>query len=171
MFDTILGLPLHPLVIHVVVVFVPLAALATIGYAVLPRRRAQLRWPTLGLALVAGVAAAVADRSGEALQVRVFQSLNSASPTFGQTVAQINTHVTDGKLTAKIAVALFVVVAVATLWSLTPTPPSFLTSFATSRFVSVTSVIVLLAAATAALVMVVVAGHTGATAVWSHLVG
>lgn len=39
------GLPLHPLVVHAVVVLVPLTLLAAIGFAVLPRQRWLLRWP------------------------------------------------------------------------------------------------------------------------------
>ena len=39
------GVPLHPLVVHAVVVFAPLAALFGIAYAVLPNWRWALRWP------------------------------------------------------------------------------------------------------------------------------
>ena len=47
------GLPLHVLVVHSAVVFGPLAALAGIAYAVLPRYRDRLRWVT---AVVVGIA-------------------------------------------------------------------------------------------------------------------
>src|SRR4051794_28553737 len=50
------GLPLHPLVVHAAVVFVPLAALAAILYALVPRWRDQLRWPMVVLVLVATAA-------------------------------------------------------------------------------------------------------------------
>ena len=48
------GLPLHPLVVHAAVIFGPLAALAALVYAVVPRWRDRLRWPMVALALVAG---------------------------------------------------------------------------------------------------------------------
>jgi uncharacterized membrane protein len=61
------GLPLHPLVVHVAVVFVPLAALAGLGYVV-PRWRALLRWPMLVAALVAAATVQVSVMSGEDLK-------------------------------------------------------------------------------------------------------
>lgn len=42
--DTVLGVPLHPLVAHVVVMFVPLAALGTIAVAAVPRWRSTNGW-------------------------------------------------------------------------------------------------------------------------------
>jgi hypothetical protein len=61
------GLPLHPLVVHAAVVFVPLTALAGLGYVV-PRWRALLRWPMLVAALIAAGAVQVAVMSGEDLK-------------------------------------------------------------------------------------------------------
>lgn len=57
------GLPLHPLVVHAAVVFGPLAALAALAYLV-PPWRDYLRWPMVGLALVATGAVVVAYLSG-----------------------------------------------------------------------------------------------------------
>jgi hypothetical protein len=50
MFDEILGLPVHPLVIHAAVVFIPLLAAVAAAYAVLPRQRARLGWAVVLLA-------------------------------------------------------------------------------------------------------------------------
>jgi glucan phosphoethanolaminetransferase (alkaline phosphatase superfamily) len=61
------GVPLHPLVIHAVVVFVPLAALAAIAMAV-PRWRWLARWPALLLTIGATAATYVAKISGADLQ-------------------------------------------------------------------------------------------------------
>ena len=61
------GIPLHPLVIHAVVVFVPLAALAAIAMSV-PKWRWLARWPALLLTLFATVTSFVATRSGEQLK-------------------------------------------------------------------------------------------------------
>ncbi len=57
------GVPLHPLVIHAVVVFVPLAAIAAIAMS-LPKWRWLARWPALLLTLGATAACFVATRSG-----------------------------------------------------------------------------------------------------------
>jgi len=42
-FEQLLGLPAHPLLLHATVVFVPLLALGTIAYAVVPRLRRRVR--------------------------------------------------------------------------------------------------------------------------------
>ena len=61
------GVPLHPLVIHAVVVFVPLAALAAIAMSV-PKWRWLARWPALLLTLGATAATFVAKLTGAAPQ-------------------------------------------------------------------------------------------------------
>src|SRR3954464_13497919 len=60
------GTPLHPLVIHAVVVFVPLAAIAAIALAI-PKYRWLARWPALVLTLGATAATYVAKLSGRDL--------------------------------------------------------------------------------------------------------
>ncbi len=60
-------MPLHPLVVHAVVVLGPLAALAGLAFAAVPRWRWLLRWPLVALALVTAAAAFLATLSGEAL--------------------------------------------------------------------------------------------------------
>jgi hypothetical protein len=47
------GLPLHPLVVHAAVVFLPLASLLALVYAAVPRWRWATRWPLVGLTAVA----------------------------------------------------------------------------------------------------------------------
>lgn len=66
MFDTILGLPAHPLVVHGVVVLLPLMALVTLVVALRQSWRERLAWPVVVLnALVLGMTFA-AKQSGEA---------------------------------------------------------------------------------------------------------
>lgn len=67
MFDEFGGLPLHPLVIHVVVLSIPLTLVLAIAFA-LSRFRAWTRW-VLALVAVGSLGATlVAKESGEALQ-------------------------------------------------------------------------------------------------------
>ncbi|MGH3453217.1 MAG: DUF2231 domain-containing protein, partial [Nocardioidaceae bacterium] len=61
------GLPLHPLVVHAVVVLVPLLALVAVLFLV-PRFRRSLRWPMVLLAIVALVSTFVARESGKNLK-------------------------------------------------------------------------------------------------------
>ena len=71
MFDLISGLPIHPLVIHGVVVLGPLAALLAIAYAARPAWRRGLQYPPAGLAVLSAVLGFVATQSGEALEHRI----------------------------------------------------------------------------------------------------
>ncbi|MBV9830859.1 MAG: hypothetical protein JOZ82_04630, partial [Marmoricola sp.] len=62
------GLPLHPLVVHAAVVFVPLAAIAVGVYALASRWRWALRWPMAVLAVLAALAVQLAAMSGDNLK-------------------------------------------------------------------------------------------------------
>jgi uncharacterized membrane protein len=57
------GLPLHVLVVHATVVFVPLAALAALAF-LMPSWRDRVRWPMVVLAVVATGAVVLAYYSG-----------------------------------------------------------------------------------------------------------
>ena len=62
------GLPLHPLIVHATVVLVPLVALVSIGFAVLPRWRWLSRWPSaLGAVLLVPLAF-LTVKSGQTLE-------------------------------------------------------------------------------------------------------
>ena len=61
-FDLVAGLPMHPLVVHVAVVILPLSALALIALVLVPRLRRPLGWLTLAGLAVGAVAAFVAAK-------------------------------------------------------------------------------------------------------------
>ncbi len=67
-FALVQGLPIHPLVVHAAVVFIPLAALGVLLMAVWPKFGARFGWIVWALALFATGAAFVAKESGEALE-------------------------------------------------------------------------------------------------------
>lgn len=68
MFDTFAGLPLHPLVIHAVVVGIPLMAIVTIVVAVRRDLRERFSWWVAGANVVLFLVSLVAKESGESLQ-------------------------------------------------------------------------------------------------------
>lgn len=71
LFDTIAGLPVHPLVVHFAVVLLPLATAGVIASILLPKLRSRyLGLSVVGVLLGTG-AAFVAKQSGEALAARV----------------------------------------------------------------------------------------------------
>ena len=71
MLDTIGGIPLHPLIVHAVVVLVPLASLLLLLAAVSPRIRHWAGILTPITATLALVMVPLATQSGEALEKRV----------------------------------------------------------------------------------------------------
>jgi len=65
------NLPLHPLLVHAVVVLVPLAVLTGITVAVWPTARRRFGWPVVALAVLATLSIPVATSTGEALRDRL----------------------------------------------------------------------------------------------------
>ena len=71
MFDLFNGLPVHPLVVHAVVVLLPLACLGTVAIAVRPAWRERYGVLVVACAAVATALMPVATSSGEQLEHRV----------------------------------------------------------------------------------------------------
>ena len=69
--EKLFGLPAHPLVVHLPIVLIPLAAVGAVAIAVHPPWRARLGWVVVGLAGVALVGVQMAMSSGEALEEHV----------------------------------------------------------------------------------------------------
>lgn len=70
-FDQIAGLPVHPLIVHLAVVMLPLAAIALIVIMALPRLHWMVRWGVIAALAVGTIASWIAAESGEALAERV----------------------------------------------------------------------------------------------------
>ena len=149
-FDLVAGLPMHPLVVHVAVVILPLSALALIALVLVPRLRRPLGWLTLAGLAVGAVAAFVAKESGEALAERV------GLPT---------EHADYGNVLPLLAVVLLLVAAA---WFLLQRRDAAREG-GQSVGTTITGIVaIVLALATTGLTVVV--GHTGATAAWSDVV-
>ena len=150
------GVPLHPLVVHAVVVFVPLAALAAIAMS-LPRWRWLARWPALLLTLGATAATYVAKLTGSQLM----KARKLGSP-------QIETHLEwGGRL--MIAMWIFAGLVVVAFWAW-PHVTSLSAGQDREGRVAVLEkplMVLLPVAAVVALVLVVITGDAGARAVWS----
>lgn len=142
-FDLVLGLPVHPLVVHFAVVLLILGALGFIVIVLVPSWRAALGWATLALIGAGGLASFVAKESGEKLAARV--GLPQQHADWGD----------------KLPLLAFVFFLVAVGWYLWQRK-------ARGPWVSVLGVVgIVLAVATVALTTLV--GHSGAVAVWEGL--
>ncbi|QIK75869.1 DUF2231 domain-containing protein [Nocardioides piscis] len=152
----IFGLPLHPLVVHAVVVLAPLAGLVGLAYAFVPKWRWLLRWPLVALSLVVATAALVAVAAGE--------SLLDARPELEPLVEE---HEEYGELLRTWALT-FVVDAVLAAWALGG--PSALASGRGAReskgALGWVALVLLVAGSIGLMVLVFLAGDSGSRAVW-----
>ncbi|MCA2213812.1 DUF2231 domain-containing protein [Jidongwangia harbinensis] len=105
MFDQINGLPVHALVLHAAVIFVPLLAVGAVVYGLVPRWRPKIGWAVVLLAIAAPVTSLVARQSGVALFDRL-KAQNSVSPA-GQRI--IEDHMGYGTLTLVFSLILGIV--------------------------------------------------------------
>ena len=151
--EELFGLPAHPLVVHAAVVLLPLAAIATLLCAAVPRARRQYAPVALGLALVATLAVGLAQGSGEALEDEVDETeLVEEHTGQGERVLPWSIAVT---------VAAAVVTAIPVLVRRRPAWPA--------RTVTAAVVAVSLLAGAGATWTVVDVGHSGAKATWDDV--
>lgn len=87
MFTELFGLPAHALIVHAAVVFIPLAALAAIVYALVPRLRRHMWWAAAALAVVAPLSGWAAVLSGDK-----YKEYWLAHGAAGEFLDQINAH-------------------------------------------------------------------------------
>ena len=112
-FDQISGLPVHILVIHAAVVFVPLLAIGAIVYAVVPRWRSRIGWAVISLSIITPIITLVAAESGEKLYDRLV-----ANGISGKGKEMLDDHMGFGKTTFWFTLALGVVTLVMTVLTL-----------------------------------------------------
>ena len=141
-FSSIAGLPLHPLVVHVAVVFLPLSALALIALVAVPRWRKPYGLLAVAAATLGAAGAFVAKQSGEALAEEV--GLPADHAQWG-----------DRLTLAAIAFAV-----VALIWFVLDRRREPVAVVSTITQVAVVGLSI------AVLVLTVLVGHSGATAVW-----
>jgi len=152
------GVPLHPLVIHAVVVLVPLAAIAAIAMSV-SKYRWIARWPALLLTLGATAACYVATLTGEEL----------AEDRGLDALPLVKTHEEWGER-LMIGMWVFAVLVIVAFWVL---PHITRIAGAEDRVGKVAALekplmVLVPLAAVAVLVLVFLTGDAGARAVWQQ---
>lgn len=157
---TVGGLPLHPLIVHAVVVLLPLAALGTVLIAARPSWRRPYGPPVLALAIVGAVSVPIATASGTDLAMR----LGNDSPL-------LETHMSRASLVLPTAIVFVVLLAAAVVLERWPLRSSGSHSDATAaridpRIVLAATVLAAVAGIVLA-VFVVRTGDAGATMVWT----
>ena len=139
-FDTFQGLPIHPLIVHLVVVILPIATFSTIISVYSSRFRKGYAFASVIGVFVGAAAAFVAKQSGEAL---------------GDRVGLPRKHSDYGNILTYVSLAFLIVVL---LWY---------RNWRRTRSNRINALGLLLTVlGIAVLVLTYLAGHTGATAVW-----
>lgn len=161
MFDTFFGLPTHAIIVHAVVIFVPLTALAAIALTAVPRWRTRFGVLAALAALTSIGSVFVAERSGEFLEDRVLS-------TEGAPFELVLEHTSLGEdlmpWVLVLSIALLVLIGLA-FWGArheADRPSWFNLAGWGIGAISVVG-------AVASLIYVVLIGHSGSEAVWSDL--
>jgi len=143
-FDTIAGLPVHPLAVHAAVVLLPLSALGLVAIVVVPGWRSRFGWLVMGGLVVGAGTSFVAKESGEALATHVGLPVDHAA--WGD----------------RLPIVAFLLLVAAFVWFFQTRRHAAPVSSGTKAVGAVAALLAL--AATGITVLV---GHSGATAVWS----
>lgn len=154
MFDTIFGLPMHPLVVHATVVIVPAAALSVALAAFWPRFRAWAGFLPLLLSVAGLVLVPVSTSSGEALEENVAETA----------LLEKHAELGEGLL---VWVIVLVVAAAALFYIHRRERASEDSSSGLGKGVMAAAMVVALVGVVGTTVQVARIGHSGAKAAWS----
>ncbi|MFI6243891.1 DUF2231 domain-containing protein [Micromonospora sp. NPDC050795] len=161
MFEEIMGIPAHPLLLHAAVAFVPLLALLTVGYAFVPPIRPHTRWVLGLLAVGAPVAALLTKLSGDAFLERM-RAANRVTPEF---LPKLEAHQEFGDITLYASIGLGVV-ALALVRLVPPRATDASADGRPAKPLTLALQVLSLVAAAVTVYYVVRTGDSGAKAVW-----
>jgi Predicted membrane protein (DUF2231) len=158
-FENLGNLPLHPLVVHAVVVGIPLAALLAFLFA-FPRTRSWARWPLAITVVGATGATYVAKQSGLALEAAL--AIKPGNPV-GDLILQ------HSLLASQLfwIMIVFSVIGLLNVFLVSRRPAGSTDGAKQPAIVRIVLPILLVAAAAVALVWIVRVGDLGAHAVWN----
>jgi hypothetical protein len=161
MTDNLFGLPAHPLLVHVPVMFIPLTLLIAILAVAWSRGRKVLSVVVAGVAAVGMVGAQLAVMSGKSLEERV------------RVTSVVHQHADLGEGARTLAILMFLaaVAYVAREWigDVRIRGAERLRKVLAPRAMGIVLSVALLATAGLSTVWVARAGHLGAKATWSRL--
>lgn len=150
----VMGLPLHPLIVHAVVVLLPLAAIALVVGTLWPAARRRLGVVTPGLALIVLVLTPVTFLSGEALK-------RDVGP-----VPSVLAHEDLARMLPPWVIALAVVAVVQWAWFRWRPAPRGERPPASHRAITLALAAAALVVAAGNTILVVLIGEAGARSVW-----
>ena len=144
---------MHALVLHVAVVVTPVAAFVGIAFLI-PKWRAMLRWPLVGISAIAAVTIFVTKESGQDLRSALGSQLTGPGNLSGQLIAE---HAMYANRLMIAVIVMFVVVCAVVL----------LHSRAARAWIGTAGAAVITVVAVVVLVLTYQTGEAGAKAVWN----
>ena len=151
------GLPLHPLIVHAVVILVPLTALAIILGTLWPAARRRLGIVTPLAALLVVILVPITVAAGQSLEAVVGQRPG------------VDQHAGLGGMLLPWAIAMLVASAAQWAWYRWGVPRATSDHARRTAVITIVIGVVAIIAAVGAVVMVVLIGESGARAVWGGL--
>ena len=149
--NNLFGLPAHPLLVHLPVVMVPMAALGAIILAIFPKYFARFGWWVTGISFIGAIGAILAAGSGETLEERVDRS------------STLRDHAEMGETARLLAVVLFVVLLIVML------ARKYRATDMAKKAVAIAVSVVIAVSAAAAGWVIIQTGHSGAKASWCEV--
>jgi len=158
-FNTILGIPAHPLLIHAAVVFIPLLIIGAIVFAVWPQSRSKIGWAVAALAIIGPISALFAKLSGQNLRQHLIDEHFS-----GTILTKIDQHMSYGNMTLwwTIGLGVITLAIVGYVWRARPGSKD-------STAVRAASIVLTIGIGAVAGYYVFRTGDTGAHIVWSGI--
>lgn len=150
---TLGGIPLHPLIVHLAVVAIPVAALGAVLIALLPRLNQRWVLPVFVTAVLGALGAGLAKMSGEALAEA--KNLSEHAEPLAEHAQYSDLAVVSAILLTGMLFVYAVMVKKPELHSLLASPKLLLAVRALTLITAI-----------AALITVILAGHEGAALVW-----
>jgi uncharacterized membrane protein len=168
--DTLFGLPAHPLLVHIPIVLLPLAAIGVMVMLIKPAWHRRYRWVVLGMGVAGALGATLAAQAGEELAGRI------VAIDGRKVVSRWRDHAELGE-TAQNAALLFLLVLFVFVflpwWQerrvRQPDADAVVLSGEHRVLRIVVSALTVLTAV-GSVVTIVQAGHTGSNSVWEHYV-
>ncbi len=159
--DQLLGLPAHPLLVHMPVVVIPLTLLLAIAAVAWARGRSVLSLVVAGAATIGMLGAQLAVMSGEPLEERVAEN----------DLIEKHAELGEGARTFAILVFLIAVAYVLREWRGRLPLPGIdrVRTLLAPRAIGIVLAVALIGSSALATVWVARAGHAGADATWSDL--
>lgn len=160
--EEVLDTPIHPLLVHVPVVFVPLLAFLVAAYALVPFVRPHVRWVTGLLAVATPLGALLAKLTGDDF----FDRMDAEGRITESFYPKLETHQDFGNYTLYSTIAL-ALLTLALVYFVPPRGADAVGPGGASRVRSLVLGALSVVAAGVSLYFVIRTGDSGASAAWS----